>query len=85
MSQFVRQPDMKHALLPRATGLHTCLRALARKIPDLKLVDLTIGYEGVPPQGYGQDYYTLAAYFGFGDAPVRCTFTSFQTLSKADR
>lgn len=61
---------MHHSLLPRSTGLLACLRALAPKISDLQLVDLTIGYEGVPQDGYGQDYYTLASFFGAGDAPV---------------
>lgn len=37
---------MKHILLPRSTGLHYSLRALAPRIPDLRLLDLTVAYPG---------------------------------------
>jgi hypothetical protein len=43
--------DCRHLLLPRSTGLLFCLRSLSPRIPDLKLVDLTIGYPGVPAGG----------------------------------
>ncbi|GAA6063460.1 hypothetical protein JCM10212_002543 [Sporobolomyces blumeae] len=36
---------------------------------SLTVYDLTIGYAGVPPQGYAQSYYTLQTIFGFGVAP----------------
>ena len=60
---------MRHCLLPRSTGLLFCLRALAARVPHLELVDLTIGYEGIPATGYGQDYYTLQSTFGAGQPP----------------
>ena len=33
-------------LLPRSTGLHHSLRSLASRIPDLRLLDLTVVYPG---------------------------------------
>lgn len=38
-------------------------------IPDLQLLDITVGYPGIPPAGYGQDYYTLRSIFFQGIAP----------------
>ncbi|KAF9480044.1 hypothetical protein BDN70DRAFT_878074 [Pholiota conissans] len=61
--------DMKHILLPRSTGLHYSLRSLAPRIPELRLLDLTVAYPGIPPMGYGQDYYTLRSLFFDGVAP----------------
>ncbi|KAA1110654.1 hypothetical protein PGT21_028843 [Puccinia graminis f. sp. tritici] len=63
--------DLKHCLLPRSTGSLFCMRALSQKIPDLKLIDLTIGYSGVPADGHGQDYYTLQSIFGYGRPPPK--------------
>lgn len=62
-------PDCEHTLLPRSTGLHFCLRTLSPKISDLRLVDVTIAYPGIPSKGYGQDYYTLQSIFGAGVPP----------------
>ncbi|KXN89840.1 hypothetical protein AN958_04844 [Leucoagaricus sp. SymC.cos] len=62
-------PDMKNILLPRSTGLHYSLRSLAPRVPDLKLLDLTVVYPGIPPMGYGQSYYTLRSIFLNGVAP----------------
>ncbi|KAH8110656.1 acyltransferase-domain-containing protein [Phellopilus nigrolimitatus] len=56
-------PDTAHTLLPRSTGLHYALRALAPRVPDLKLLDITVAYPGIPPMGYGQMYYTLRSIF----------------------
>ncbi|EKM83713.1 hypothetical protein AGABI1DRAFT_32690 [Agaricus bisporus var. burnettii JB137-S8] len=61
--------DMKNTLLPRSTGLHYSLRSLAPRIPDLKLLDLTVVYPGIPPMGYGQGYYTLRSIFLDGVPP----------------
>jgi len=60
---------MKNLLLPRSTGLHYSLRSLAPKIPDLRLLDMTVIYPGIPPMHYGQDYYTLRSIFFDGVAP----------------
>jgi len=61
--------DLDNILLPRSTGLHYSLRSLAPRMPDLKLVDLTFTYPGVPPRGYGQNYYTLRSIFMHGVPP----------------
>ncbi|KAI5833727.1 hypothetical protein K523DRAFT_348651 [Schizophyllum commune Tattone D] len=61
--------DMSHTLLPRSTGLHYSLRSLAPRIPNLKLLDVTIVYPGIPPMGYGQDYYTMRSVFLDGVYP----------------
>ncbi|KAF8973757.1 acyltransferase-domain-containing protein [Flammula alnicola] len=61
--------DMKHVLLPRSTGLHYSLRSLAPRIPDLRLLDMTVAYPGIPSMGYGQDYYTLRSLFFDGVSP----------------
>jgi hypothetical protein len=61
--------DMKHILLPRSTGLLYSLRSLAPRIPDLRLLDMTVAYPGIPPMGYGQNYYTLRSLFFDGVAP----------------
>jgi hypothetical protein len=42
---------------------------MAPAIPDLKLLDVTIGYPGIPPTGYAQDFYTLRSIFFQGIAP----------------
>ncbi|KIK04274.1 hypothetical protein K443DRAFT_93492 [Laccaria amethystina LaAM-08-1] len=61
--------DLKNILLPRSTGLHYSLRSLAPRIPDLRLLDLTVVYPGIPPMGYGQNYYTLRSIFFDGVPP----------------
>ncbi|KAF8746213.1 hypothetical protein AX14_000016 [Amanita brunnescens Koide BX004] len=61
--------DMTNILLPRSLGLHYSLRSLAPSIPDLSLLDITIIYPGIPPLGYGQNYYTLRSIFFDGIAP----------------
>ncbi|THH21467.1 hypothetical protein EW146_g75 [Bondarzewia mesenterica] len=55
--------DMMHTLLPRSTGLQYSLRTLSPRIPSLQLIDVTVAYPGIPPLGYGQDYYTLRSIF----------------------
>jgi len=62
-------PDMRHAILPRSTGLHYSLRSLAPRIPGLKMIDITMAYPGIPPFGYGQSYYTLRSIFRDGVPP----------------
>ena len=41
-----KKSDMKNMLLPRSTGLHYSLRSLAPRIPDLRLLDMTVAYPG---------------------------------------
>ncbi|KAG6911811.1 hypothetical protein DXG01_000058 [Tephrocybe rancida] len=61
--------DLSNLLLPRSTGLYYSLRSLAPRVPDLKLIDLTVVYPGIPRMGYGQDYYTLRSIFMDGVPP----------------
>jgi len=63
--------DLEHTLLPRSTGLMFCLRTLGPAIRDLQLMDVSIGYPGIPRDGYGQDYYTLRSIFLNGIPPPR--------------
>lgn len=70
-------PDCTNILLPRSTGLLYCARTLKKEIDDLKMVDVTIGYPGIPPAGYGQSYYTLRSIYMQGTPPpaVHLSFT----------
>ncbi|KAK0208550.1 acyltransferase-domain-containing protein [Desarmillaria ectypa] len=61
--------DLTHMLLPRSTGLHYSLRSLSPRIPDLRLIDITVVYPGIPPLHYGQDFYTLRSVFFDGIPP----------------
>ncbi|CAO1619745.1 unnamed protein product [Parajaminaea phylloscopi] len=61
--------DCRNLLLPRSTGLLYCARALKKDIDDLVLIDATIGYPGVPSDGYGQSYYTLRSIYMQGIPP----------------
>lgn len=55
-------------VLPRSTGLHTTLLSLSQ-LPSLYLMDITVGYPGIPRGGYGQTYYTLRSIFFEGTPP----------------
>ena len=46
-------------LHPRSTGLLFCLRTLLPQVPDLQLLDVTIGYPGVPYGKYPQDWFVV--------------------------
>lgn len=62
-------PDYVNLLQPRTTGLQFCLRTLLPQTPDLHLLDLTIGYPGVPRGGYAQEWYGLKSVFQKGISP----------------
>lgn len=66
-SQKSGQPDMKHQLLPRATGMHFCLQELKGTVDWV--YDCTVAYEGVPYNGYAQDYFSLRSTFLQGRPP----------------
>lgn len=51
----LKQDDFVTTLHPRSTGLLFCLRTLLPQVPDLQLLDVTIGYPGVPVGKYPQD------------------------------
>lgn len=63
LSVLIYQDDFKTTLHPRSTGLLFILRTLLPQIPDLQLLDVTIGYPGVPYGAYPQDYYGLISIF----------------------
>lgn len=65
-------PDTKHELLPRATGMHFCLSELKGTIDWV--YDCTVAYEGVPPGGYAQDYFTVRSTFLQGRPPKSVNF-----------
>lgn len=77
------QSDTRNCLLPRSTGLLHCLRSLAVSTPSIQLIDLTVGFEGVPPQGFAQSYYTLKSVFGASQPPP-AVHIHYQTVSLAD-
>ncbi|WWC90004.1 uncharacterized protein L201_004934 [Kwoniella dendrophila CBS 6074] len=56
-------PDFVTLLHPRSTGLLFCLRTLLPQVPDLQLLDVTIGYPGVPYGKYPQEWYGLFSVF----------------------
>ncbi|EDU40733.1 1-acyl-sn-glycerol-3-phosphate acyltransferase 2 [Pyrenophora tritici-repentis Pt-1C-BFP] len=60
-------PDLRHALLPRSTGLSFCLQELKGSIGHL--YDCTVAYEGVPVGQYGQDLFTLRGTYFQGRPP----------------
>jgi lysocardiolipin and lysophospholipid acyltransferase len=60
-------PDLRHALLPRSTGLHFCLQELNDTVEWM--YDCTLAYEGVPVGQYGQDLFTLRGTYFQGRPP----------------
>ena len=68
-SEKEEMPDFISLLQPRSTGLLFCLRTLLPQVPDLKILDLTIGYPGVPRGGYAQEWYGLKSVFQWKTPP----------------
>ncbi|ODQ67319.1 acyltransferase-domain-containing protein [Nadsonia fulvescens var. elongata DSM 6958] len=68
----------KHVLLPRTTGLRLSLLELNGSIDYL--FDCTMAYEGVTPEEYGQDIFTLKACYLGGNFPksVSCYWRRFK-------
>ena len=60
-------PDLKHALLPRSTGLSYCLQELRDTVDYM--YDCTLAYEGVPVGQYGQDLFSLRGSYFQGRPP----------------
>ncbi|KAJ4366867.1 hypothetical protein N0V83_007395 [Neocucurbitaria cava] len=59
--------DLRHALLPRSTGLSFCLQELKGTIDYM--YDCTLAYEGVPVGQYGQDLFTIRTTYLQGRPP----------------
>ena len=60
---------MHNTLLPRSTGLLFCLRNILALTPNLTVLDVTVGYPGVPHSGYAEFYYTLQTIYARRHAP----------------
>ena len=54
----------KHLLLPHTTGLRASLSAV-----DVPIYDITLAYEGVEPEEFAQDFYTLTSLYLEGNPP----------------
>jgi len=67
-SQKSGRPDLKHQVLPRSTGLQFCLKELDNTVEYL--YDCTVGYEGIPPGGYGAELFTLRSVYFQGRPPT---------------
>ena len=50
---YTSKAPLDNILLPRSTGLHYSLRSLAPRIPDLRMIDLTVIYPGKGLEGDG--------------------------------
>ncbi|KAI9805189.1 MAG: hypothetical protein M1825_001025 [Sarcosagium campestre] len=59
--------DFQHELHPRSTGLLYCLQELRGTVDWV--YDCTVAYEGIPRGKYGQDFFTLRAFFIEGRPP----------------
>ncbi|OAL51374.1 acyltransferase-domain-containing protein [Pyrenochaeta sp. DS3sAY3a] len=59
--------DLRHALLPRSTGLSYCLQELKGSVDYM--YDCTLAYEGVPVGEYGQDIFSLRSTYFEGRPP----------------
>ncbi|KAL1608106.1 hypothetical protein SLS60_003045 [Paraconiothyrium brasiliense] len=59
--------DLRHAMLPRSTGLLFCLQELEKTVDYM--YDCTVAYEGVPRGQYGQDLFTLRSTYFEGRPP----------------
>lgn len=64
--------DMKHQLLPRATGMFFCLEELKDTVEWV--YDCTVAYEGTPKYGYAAEYFTLRSTFLQGRPPKSVNF-----------
>ncbi|KAI9597405.1 acyltransferase-domain-containing protein [Syncephalis fuscata] len=61
-------PLPKHCLLPRVTGIQHILQELSDGDVEY-LYDITIGFEGVGPDTYPNEVYTLRSVYMLGAAP----------------
>ncbi|CAL5874095.1 uncharacterized protein PFLUO_LOCUS8382 [Penicillium psychrofluorescens] len=61
-------PPLRHAILPRSTGLFFCLQQLRGTVDWV--YDCTIAYEGPPKGSYPDKYFTLRSTYGQGRPPT---------------
>lgn len=66
-------PVLENVLLPRSTGMYAALKGLtAFEDPSYRaagILDLTVGYSGLPPAAIPELFYTLSSLFRDGHAP----------------
>lgn len=69
---------LEHTLLPRTRGLFLMLRLLRNTVEVV--YDVTTGYEGLKPLEYGEDVFTLKAFYlkGYGPPGVHFNIRSFR-------
>ncbi|KAF7580605.1 putative uncharacterized acyltransferase [Clavispora lusitaniae] len=77
----INRPPLRHVLLPRARGLFLMLRSLRGSVDVV--YDLTTGYTGLGPEQYGEEVFTLKAYYLFGYGPRKINF-AVRTWNLAD-
>lgn len=66
------RPVLKHTLLPRVRGLFLMLRSLRGTAEYV--YDLTCGYTGLSAEDYGEEVFTLKAYYFKGYGPSRINY-----------
>lgn len=66
------RPVLKHTLLPRVRGLFLMLRSLRGTAEYV--YDLTCGYTGLSAEDYGEEVFTLKAYYFKGYGPSKINY-----------
>ncbi|PSK39380.1 hypothetical protein C7M61_001991 [Candidozyma pseudohaemuli] len=71
------RPELKHTLLPRVRGLFLMLRSL-RDTAEY-VYDVTCGYTGLTAEDYGEEVFTLKAYYikGYGPSKINYHIRAF--------
>ncbi|QRG39748.1 hypothetical protein FDK38_004202 [Candidozyma auris] len=71
------RPVLKHTLLPRVRGLFLMLRALRGTAEYV--YDVTCGYSGLTADDYGEEVFTLKAYYlkGYGPSAINYHIRAF--------
>lgn len=70
--QLKNLPPLKHVLLPRVRGLYLALRKL-RDTAEV-VYDWTCGYDGLRPEDYGEDVFTLKQFYLRGNGPKKVSY-----------
>lgn len=65
-------PVLKHVLLPRIRGLFLALRKLRNTVEVV--YDVTCGYDGLRPDQYGEDEFTLKQIYLRGNGPKKVSY-----------
>lgn len=71
-AQNLGRPVLKHTLLPRVRGLFLMLRSLRGTAEYV--YDLTCGYTGLSAEDYGEEVFTLKAYYFKGYGPSKINY-----------